>query len=150
MFPFETHVIVVEDSEVMGNMLVKELAGIGFKNLHLVLKSTEALIKINEVAAGRDAAAAGSPDVPRLLIVADWNMPQVSGLDILKTLRKDESLSFVPFLMVTTDSEKQRVVEAIRAGANGYLVKPFSRDQFRVTLANIWKRLEGRPLQKAA
>ncbi|MGL4791910.1 MAG: response regulator [Anaerotignaceae bacterium] len=63
------------------------------------------------------------------LILLDWNMPELSGLEVLKILKEDEELSSIPVMMVTTESEKSNIVSAIRAGAINYLTKPFSSEE---------------------
>ncbi|MCG8651462.1 MAG: response regulator, partial [Pirellulales bacterium] len=60
------------------------------------------------------------------LVLSDWNMPQMNGLELLKAIRATGSK--VPLIMITTESEQARVLEAIQAGANNYLVKPFEQD----------------------
>ena len=66
----------------------------------------------------------GSPPVD--IIVSDWNMPNCSGLELLKLVRGDERFSKLPFLMVTAESEGRKVTAALAAGVDGYVVKPFA------------------------
>jgi two-component system chemotaxis response regulator CheY len=61
-------------------------------------------------------------------IMADWNMPEMNGLDLVKRLRSDLRLSSVPIMMITTETETHQVMAALEAGANEYVMKPFSRD----------------------
>lgn len=60
------------------------------------------------------------------LVVSDWNMPNMSGLELLKAVRQSESHAQIPFLLVTAEARKENIVEAARAGADGYIVKPFT------------------------
>ena len=62
------------------------------------------------------------------LIISDWNMPNMSGIELLKTVRADSDLGTLPFLMVTAESLKENVVEAVKAGVNNYIVKPFTAE----------------------
>ena len=71
------------------------------------------------------------PDV----ILLDWNMPKLSGIDTLRTLR--QAGNNTPVIMVTTEAEKSRVIEAIKTGANDYLIKPFSPDQLAAKVKGI-------------
>ena len=61
-------------------------------------------------------------------IMADWNMPEMNGLELVKHLRSDPRLSAVPIMMITTETETRQVMAALEAGANEYVMKPFSRD----------------------
>jgi two-component system chemotaxis response regulator CheY len=79
-------------------------------------------------------------------VVSDWNMPNMTGLELLKTIRADESLKTLPVLMITAEARKENIIEAAQAGANGYIVKPFTAATLSEKLAKIFKTLE----QKAA
>ena len=79
-------------------------------------------------------------------VVSDWNMPNMTGLELLKNIRADESLKALPVLMITAEARKENIIEAAQAGANGYIVKPFTAATLSEKLAKIFKTLE----QKAA
>ena len=64
------------------------------------------------------------------LIICDWVMPEMSGIDLLKTVRKTKGLSNIPFIMVTAETEKEHIMVAIKAGVSQYLIKPFTADAF--------------------
>jgi two-component system chemotaxis response regulator CheY len=74
------------------------------------------------------------------LIVSDWNMPTMTGLELLKRVRADERLKGVPFLMVTAEAQKENIIEAIQAKVSNYVVKPFSPAAFAEKLAQIIPR----------
>ncbi len=74
------------------------------------------------------------------LIISDWNMPKVSGLDLLKTVRSDESMKDMPFLMVTAEAQKDSVVQAVQAGVSNYIVKPFTPEAIKEKLEQIFKK----------
>ena len=74
------------------------------------------------------------------LIVSDWNMPTMTGLELLKRVRADERLKGVPFLMVTAEAQKENIIEAIQAKVSNYVVKPFSPAAFAEKLAKIIPR----------
>ena len=92
--------------------------------------------QIEEACDGQDALSKIAAFQPTLILL-DWNMPNMDGLTFLKTFRKSNTST--PVIMVTTESEKSRVIEAIRAGVNNYVVKPFTPDmlqkRIRETLA---------------
>jgi len=65
------------------------------------------------------------------LVISDWKMQPVTGLDLLQAMRKDEGLSKIPFIMITADPDIRKVIGARNAGVNGYLTKPFDADTLR-------------------
>jgi two-component system chemotaxis response regulator CheY len=105
-------VMLVDDSRTMRNIEKNILAQLGYSEVVEASDGMEAL----------SVAAAESPD----LILLDWNMPNMDGLSFIQEYRKTNKQT--PIMMVTTEAEKRRVVEAIRAGVNNYVVKPFTPD----------------------
>ena len=73
------------------------------------------------------------------LFVSDWNMPVMSGLEFLKVVRAEEKTKETPFLMVTAEAQKENIIQAIQAGASGYIVKPFTPQIFEEKLKVIFK-----------
>lgn len=73
------------------------------------------------------------------LIICDWNMPVMTGLDLLKAVRSDEELKGIPFLMVTAEAKKENILEAIQAGVSNYIVKPFTEEVLSKKLEDIFK-----------
>ena len=71
------------------------------------------------------------------LIVSDWNMPMMTGLELLKRVRADERLKGLPFLMVTAEAQKENIIEAIQAKVSNYVIKPFSAAVLAEKLAKI-------------
>jgi two-component system chemotaxis response regulator CheY len=71
-------------------------------------------------------------------VISDWNMPQMNGLELLKAIRADDKLQHVPVLLVTAEALKENVVEAVKAGVNGYIVKPFTAETLRKKIAAIF------------
>lgn len=71
------------------------------------------------------------------LIVSDWNMPNMTGLEFLKTVRADAKFKHVPFLMVTAEAEKENIIEAVKAGVSNYIVKPFTGQALKEKLEKI-------------
>ncbi|MFN9691847.1 MAG: response regulator [Vampirovibrionales bacterium] len=108
------NVLVVDDSAVMRKVIIRELKQCGIEDV------TEATDGIE----GLEAASKESFD----LILMDWNMPGLLGIDVVRKLR--EAQITTPIMMVTTEGERNNVVIAIQAGANNYLVKPFSSEDF--------------------
>lgn len=108
-------VLVVDDSGVMRKIVIRALNGIGVENT----------LEAGDGREGWEVFQAEKPD----LVLTDWNMPEMNGLEFLQTIRK--SGSKVPVVMITTESEKSRVIEAIQAGVNDYLCKPFEQETLR-------------------
>jgi two-component system, chemotaxis family, chemotaxis protein CheY len=106
-----TRILVVDDSKTMRRIIVSALNTLGFTAVDEVATGAGALAKIG----------AGGFD----LVISDWAMPQMSGLDLLRAIRADAAHARLPVLMVTGIGEESDIVEAIAAGADGYLIKPF-------------------------
>ena len=105
-------VMLVDDSKTMRNIQKGILAQLGYTDLEEACDGLDALSKVGAFQ-------------PELLLV-DWNMPNMDGLSFVKKYREQGNKA--PIIMVTTEAEKSRVVEAIKAGVNNYVVKPFTPD----------------------
>ena len=77
-------------------------------------------------------------------VVSDWNMPNMSGIDLLKAIRADATLKHLPVLMVTAEAKKENIIAAAQAGANGYVVKPFTAATLDEKLSKIFEKI-GKP-----
>jgi two-component system chemotaxis response regulator CheY len=75
-------------------------------------------------------------------IISDWNMPNMSGLDLLKSVRADKEVSDTPFLMVTAETLPERVISAVKAGASSYITKPFTADVLHEKIAKIMAKMD--------
>jgi two-component system chemotaxis response regulator CheY len=116
--------LVVDDSRTIRTILKRILAEMGFE--------------VCEAADGAEALrviAAGNTDIE--LVLADWNMPEMNGLEMLKQLRRNPALSALKVVMVTTEAELGHMVSALEAGANEYVMKPFTKDILRQKLEII-------------
>jgi two-component system chemotaxis response regulator CheY len=78
------------------------------------------------------------------LIISDWNMPNCTGLELLKKVRADQNLSKTPFLLVTAEAEQGQVSEAIKSGVDQYVVKPFSKEGLKAKLELTHKKILAR------
>jgi len=74
------------------------------------------------------------------LLVTDWNMPNMSGLDLVKAVRQSMKNATLPALMVTAEAKKEQIIEAAKAGANGYILKPFTADTMKEKLEKIFNK----------
>ncbi|HED52995.1 MAG TPA: response regulator [Phycisphaerales bacterium] len=105
-------ILLVDDSKTMRSIQKSVLAQIGHT-------------EIEEACDGQDALSKVGAFQPELMLV-DWNMPNMDGITFVKHIRQTDKTT--PIIMVTTESEKTRVIEAIKAGVNNYVVKPFTPD----------------------
>ncbi|HEX8324413.1 MAG TPA: response regulator [Tepidisphaeraceae bacterium] len=106
------NILLVDDSKTMRNIQKKALAALGEVNFLEAGDGVEALAVIASTPGGFD------------LGLVDWNMPNMNGLELVAKIR--ETNKKTPLIMVTTEAEKQRVLDAIRAGASNYMIKPFT------------------------
>jgi two-component system, chemotaxis family, chemotaxis protein CheY len=113
-----TRVLVADDSSTMRKIILRSLQAVG------VTQTTEA-------ADGTEAVATFKPGQFDL-VLTDWNMPGKTGLEVVREIRSQDAK--VPIIMVTTEAEKGRVLQAIQAGVSDYLVKPFTADTLREKL----------------
>lgn len=105
-------IMLIDDSKTMRNIQKSVLAQLGHTQVEEACDGQDALSKVN----------AFNPE----LILVDWNMPNMDGLTFVKQFRQTNKNT--PLIMVTTESEKSRVIEAIKAGVNNYVIKPFTPD----------------------
>ena len=118
-------VLVVDDFATMRRILKNILKQIGFKNL----------VEADDGTTAWDVLEEQKVD----LVLADWNMPKMTGLELLKKVRASEKYAKVPFLMVTAEAQKQNVIEAVQAGVSNYVVKPFTAEAISEKLEKILK-----------
>lgn len=119
-------VLIVDDFATMRRIIRNILNQLGFNNVEEAENGAEAMEMIQ----------AGGID----LILTDWNMPVMDGFGLLKKLKADPALKNIPVLMVTAESEKEKVVSAIQAGVNNYIVKPFTAEVLQEKLDKIFKK----------
>jgi two-component system chemotaxis response regulator CheY len=122
-------VLIVDDSPTMRRILVNTVIKAGYPNLQ-------------EAEDGRDALAkmmAGKFD----LLMTDWNMPNMCGLELVQAVRADANLKGIPILMVTTRNLKEDIIIAIKSGVNGYIVKPFDAKTLNAKINEIMAQKSG-------
>ncbi len=78
------------------------------------------------------------------LLITDWNMPGMQGIDLLRAVRADPKLSALPVMMVTAEQKREQIIEAAKAGVNGYIVKPFTAQTLKEKLEKIFERVEAK------
>ncbi len=123
-------ILVVDDMSTMRKIIKNMLGQIGFTNI------TEADDGATAWPMIENAIKEGTPYE---FIVSDWNMPQLSGLDLLKKVRATSGLEKLPFLMITAEAEQGNVVIAVKAGVSNFIVKPFSAAVLKEKIDKIFK-----------
>jgi two-component system chemotaxis response regulator CheY len=119
-------VLIVDDFLTMRRIVRKILRDLNFEDI----------IEAEDGSAALDVLKRTRVD----LIVSDWNMPRMTGLELLKEVRSTDSIKDIPFLMVTAESQKENIVEAVKARVSNYIVKPFTAAVLEEKLAKILAR----------
>ena len=117
-------ILVVDDFATMRRIVKNILTQLGFKNIIEADDGTTALNILKTEKVG--------------LIVSDWNMPKMTGLDLLKAVRADDSMATTPFIMVTAEAQQDNIILAVKAKVTQYVVKPFTADTLAEKLAKIF------------
>ena len=118
-------ILVVDDMTTMRRIVKNILKQLGFANIEEAENGQEALQKLRAEPFG--------------FVVSDWNMPVMTGIDMLRAIRADEKLKAIPVLMVTAEAQQANLVEAIQAGVSNYIVKPFTAETMQEKLGKIFK-----------
>jgi two-component system chemotaxis response regulator CheY len=105
--------LVVDDSVTMRRIVTNTLKNLGYNDVIEAVDGKDALAKL-----------AANPDVN--FIITDWNMPNMSGLELTQAIRKSEKFGELPILMVTTRGVKEDIIQALKARVNNYIIKPFT------------------------
>lgn len=119
-------VLIVDDFATMRRIIKNVLKQIGFSNILEADDGTTALGVLKETKID--------------LIISDWNMPKMSGLDLLRKVRSENTTKNVPFVMVTAEAQKENVLQAVQAGVSNYIVKPFTADAVKEKLKQIFNK----------
>ena len=120
-------ILVVDDFPTMRRIVRSLLKELGFTNVDEAEDGQEALGKLRS----------GNFE----FVISDWNMPNLDGLDMLKQIRADLTLKATPVLMITAEAKKENIIAAAQAGANGYIVKPFTAATLEEKLNKILDKL---------
>ena len=120
--------LVVDDFSTMRRIVRNLLKELGYTNVDEAEDGAMALSKLKNETFD--------------FVISDWNMPVMNGLDMLKSIRADAALAKLPVLMVTAEAKKENIIAAAQAGANGYVVKPFTAATLDEKLAKIFEKLE--------
>jgi two-component system chemotaxis response regulator CheY len=117
-------VMIVDDFATMRRILRNILKQIGFKNIIEAEDGKHALKELKKEKID--------------LIMCDWNMPEMPGIELLKNVRSDDELKKIPFVMVTAEAQKDNILEAVKSGVSNYVVKPFTAETITEKLNKIF------------
>jgi len=118
-------ILVVDDMSTMRRIVKNIMKQLGFANVEEAENGQEALDKLKADTFG--------------FIISDWNMPVMTGIQLLRAIRADEKLKAIPLLMVTAEAQKENLIEAIQAGVSNYIVKPFTAEVLQEKMSKIFK-----------
>lgn len=118
-----TSILVVDDYKTMLRIIRNLLKQLGFNNVEEAQDGSAALLKLRDKSYG--------------LVISDWNMEPMSGLQLLKEVRADDNLKNTPFIMITAESKSENVIAAKEAGVNNYIVKPFNVETLKGKLTAV-------------
>ncbi|MCH8551292.1 MAG: chemotaxis response regulator CheY [Natronospirillum sp.] len=121
-------ILVVDDFSTMRRIVKNLLRDLGFTNTHEADDGTTAWPMLQS----------GDYD----FLVTDWNMPGMSGIELLQKVRADDRLKTLPVLMVTAEAKRDQIVAAAQAGVNGYVVKPFTAAALKEKIEKIFERVD--------
>ena len=124
---YKIKILCVDDFSTMRRIVKNILKQLGYENLEEAEDGAQAYSKLKGGGFG--------------FVVTDWNMPNLDGLGLLKKVRSDPELKDLPILMVTAEAEKEKVIEAIKAGVNNYVVKPFTAEVLKEKIDRIFEKL---------
>jgi len=128
MSDYKMKILVVDDFSTMRRIVKNLLRQIGYEHIEEAEDGAQAYSKLKNGGFG--------------FVVSDWNMPNMDGLDLIKKVRSDPELKDLPILMVTAEAEKEKVITAIQAGVNNYIVKPFTGETLKEKMDKILERLQ--------
>lgn len=123
-------ILVVDDFPTMRRIIRNLLRDLGFESVEEAEDGAQALERLR----------GGNFD----FVVSDWNMPNMDGLTMLQNIRADERLKDMPVLMVTAEAKKENIIAAAQAGANGYVVKPFTAATLEEKINQVFVRIKNR------
>lgn len=136
MFKPGTKFLIVDDFATMRKIIKKVIADLGYDNAVEAVDGVEAYKLLIEHSTSKE---------PFEYVIADWNMPNMSGLELLKKCRSEEAFKKIPIMFVTAEGEQAQILEAIKEGVTEYVVKPFTSEKIKEKLESSFKKLGPNP-----
>jgi len=131
VFPPQTKILVVEDTVPIREIITAFLRNLGFSN---IFESEDVPGALKHLQTATDAHQ------PIELIISDWKMPGMSGLDLLNSVRRKPEWTKIPFVFLTSENKQDQIIRAIQSGANNYILKPLIEDTLRDKLRRTWEQ----------
>ena len=116
-------ILIVDDYNTMLRILANLLKQLSFSNVDTAMDGTEALSKLRSDTFG--------------LVISDWNMEPMTGIELLREVRGDDKLKHLPFIMITAESKTENVIAAQQAGVSNYIVNPFNAETLKGKMASV-------------
>jgi len=132
MFPLDTRILIVDDMSSIRDLVKSHLKSLGYT---LIIESLDGASGYEQLLKNLNAGT------PIGLVISDWNMPKLTGLDFLKKVRASQEFAQLPFVLLTSETERDQVTDAIMAGVNQYIVKPFSPKTFTEKLQSVFNKI---------
>ena len=123
MVDMNMNILIVDDYKTMLRIIKNLLSQLGFNNVDEATNGSMAIVKLHEK--------------KYELVISDWNMEPMTGLELLKNIRGDDVLKTIPFIMITAESKTDNVIAAKEAGVNNYIVKPFNAETLKAKLVSV-------------
>lgn len=124
----DTKFLLVDDFSTMRRIVRNLLKELGYNNID---EAEDGVVALNKLKSGNFE-----------FVISDWNMPNMDGLELLQQIRANDDLNHLPFLMITAEAKKENIIAAANAGANGYIVKPFTSVTLDEKLTRIFQKYE--------
>lgn len=129
MFVSQTKILIVDDMLTIRKIAKKMLVEINYKNVHEASDGLEAWNMITNEGGFE-------------LIIADWNMPKMNGLELLYKMKTDDILKHIPYVLLTAEADIEQVKEAIRSGVDNYILKPFSAESLKAKMDQTYQKMQ--------
>ncbi|HBF34175.1 TPA: response regulator [Candidatus Sumerlaeota bacterium] len=117
-------ILVVDDFATMRRIIKNILKQLGYSDIDEADDGAAAIAKLKSAKFD--------------FVITDWNMPNMSGLELVKAIRSDENIKGIPILMVTAEALKENIIEAVKAGVNNYIVKPFTAEVMKEKIDKVF------------
>lgn len=133
MFPTDSKIMVIDDMPSLRDVIKKTLNNMGYFHIIAAGDGQEAyqFLVAQKVKPGE-----------LQLVICDWNMPNMTGLDLLRVIRAYSEWKDLPFIMLTTENEKSKVIEAIQVGASNYMIKPVNEKTLTEKMKSVWAQAQ--------
>lgn len=131
MFPKDTRILVIDDMPSIRDLVKSQLKSMGFQSIIEAQDGQEGLQILDKRLMDGE---------PIQLVISDWNMPKLKGLELLKKVRASAEFKDLPFVLLTSEAEREQVTEAVLSGVSQYIVKPFSAKIFEDKLKTVWDK----------